>query len=305
MAIIASDDHSDPKLIALFLDMLSAERGAARNTLLAYGRDLAQASGWLGGRLGAADAADLARLSTHWAALARASAARKGSAVRQFLGFLAAEAIRSDNPGHDLALPSLARPLPKTLDPHDVERLFAALDKQVAAGSDPRSLRLSALVELLYGSGLRATELVSLPRHAMRPGRGFIILAGKGGKERLVPIGSRAEAAVARHAENVATDARWLFPSRHSHLTRLRLYQLLKELAAAAGIPPERVSPHVLRHAFATHLLEGGADLRSLQTLLGHADIATTQIYTHVASAALVALVNARHPLADRSPPEP
>ncbi len=290
---------TDRQLIALFLDMLAAERGAARNTLLAYGRDLAQASEWLGGRLARADTAALAQLSMHWAGLARSSAARKGSAVRQFLGFLASDGIRADNPGADLALPAIARPLPKSLDPRDVERLFAALAEKLAADPAPRTLRLAALVELLYGSGLRATELVSLPRQAVRPGRGFIILAGKGGKERLVPIGSRAEAAVASHAALVPVAARYLFPSRGGHLTRLRLYQLLKDLAASAGIPPERVSPHVLRHAFATHLLEGGADLRTLQTLLGHADIATTQIYTHVAAAALVALVNSRHPLGD------
>ncbi len=294
----------DQRLIALFLDMLAAERGAAKNTLLAYGRDLAQASVWLDGGLGRADAGALAQLSVHWAALARASAARKSSAVRQFLGFLAGEGLRPDNPGRDLAQPVAARPLPKTLDPRDVDRLFAALTEQQATDpGNPRVLRLTALIELLYGSGLRATELVSLPRHAVRPGRGFIVLAGKGGKERLVPIGVRADAAVAAHAEQVPAAARYLFPSRRdTHLTRLRLYQLVKSLAAAADIPPERVSPHVLRHAFATHLLEGGADLRTVQTLLGHADIATTQIYTHVASQTLVTLVNTRHPLADRKP---
>ncbi|MFZ4688855.1 MAG: tyrosine recombinase [Polymorphobacter sp.] len=300
--------RSDSRLIALFLDMLAAERGAARNTLLAYGRDLAQASDWLGGRLAAADSAALAILSAHWAAMARASAARKGSAVRQFLGFLASDGIRPDNPGRDLAAATMARPLPKTLDPRDVDRLFAALaEKLAAAPTDRRTLRLVALIELLYGSGLRATELVSLPRHAVRPGRGFIVLAGKGGKERLVPIGSRAEAAVAAYAALVPIDSRHLFEARGGgagagHLTRLRLYQLVKALAVDAGIPPERVSPHVLRHAFATHLLEGGADLRTLQMLLGHADIATTQIYTHVASSALVVLVNARHPLGDAKP---
>jgi integrase/recombinase XerD len=296
--------HGDARLIALFLDMLAAERGAAKNTLLAYGRDLEQASEWLGGRLGGAQAAELAQLSAHWAGLARASAARKGSAIRQFLGFLASEGIRTDNPGRDLAAATTARPLPKSLDPGDVDRLFAALgEKLEAAPHDLRTLRLSALIELLYGSGLRATELVSLPRHAIRTGRGFIVLAGKGGKERLVPIGTRAEAAVAAYAALVPVEARFLFVSRaDKHLTRLRLYQLVKDLAVDAGIPPERVSPHVLRHAFATHLLEGGADLRTLQTLLGHADIATTQIYTHVASRALVELVNARHPLADKKP---
>jgi integrase/recombinase XerD len=292
----------DARLIALFLDMLAAERGAARNTLLAYGRDLEQASEWLGGGLGMAKAADLATLSSHWAGLARASAARKGSAVRQFFAFLAAEGLRTDNPGTDLAAASTARPLPKTLDPRDVDRLFSALAARLEGSPDARNLRLAALIELLYGSGLRATELVSLPRHAVRPGRGFIILAGKGGKERLVPVGARAEAAVTAYAALVPTDARYLFTSRGGkHLTRLRLYQLVKGLAADAGIPPERVSPHVLRHAFATHLLEGGADLRTLQTLLGHADIATTQIYTHVASKALVDLVNARHPLAGKT----
>ncbi|PZN93263.1 MAG: recombinase XerD [Alphaproteobacteria bacterium] len=299
----AAAGPDDARLIALFLDMLAAERGAARNTLLAYGRDLQQASAWLDGRLGTAQAPELARLSAHWAGLARASAARKGSAVRQFLAFLLSDGIRADNPGRDLAAATAARPLPKTLDPRDVDRLFAALaDKLAAEPANPRTLRLAALVELLYGSGLRATELVSMPRHGVRPGRGFIVLAGKGGKERLVPIGSRAEAAVAAHAALVPIDARYLFPSRGgTHLTRLRLYQIVKELAAAAGIPPDRVSPHVLRHAFATHLLEGGADLRTLQTLLGHADIATTQIYTHVASKALVELVNTRHPLADQN----
>jgi integrase/recombinase XerD len=289
----------DAGLIALFLDMLAAERGAARNTILAYGRDLAQASGWLAGGLAGCDAAGLAALSGHWAGLARASAARKASAVRQFLAFLAAEGLRPDNPARDLASAQSARPLPKSLDPNDVDRLFAALAARLADAPGPRDLRLAALVELLYGSGLRATELVSLPRHAVRPGRGFLVITGKGDKERLVPIGARADAAVAAHAANVPPDSRYLFPSRGQHLHRLRLYQLVKELAVEAGIPPERVSPHVLRHAFATHLLEGGADLRTLQTLLGHADIATTQIYTHVAARALVELVNSRHPLAD------
>ena len=305
----------DRRLIALFLDMLAAERGAARNTLLAYGRDLAQASAWLndglGGGLAAVDSAGLARLAGHWAGLKRASAARKASATRQFLAFLAAEGIRADDPGRDLALPVAARSLPKTLGAGDVEALFAALASRLEqAADDPRTLRLSALVELLYGSGLRASELVSLPRHGIRPGRGALVLTGKGGKERLVPVSRRAEAAVIAHAAHVPAESRWLFPSRSkprvgagaaTHLSRLRLWQLLKGLAADAGIPPERVSPHVLRHAFATHLLEGGADLRVVQTLLGHADIATTQIYTHVASAALVALVNERHPLARRA----
>jgi integrase/recombinase XerD len=158
---------------------------------------------------------------------------------------------------------------------------------------------MAALVELLYGSGLRATELVSLPRNAIDDDKPFLILRGKGGRERLVPISDKARAAVAQWAALVPADSAWLFPSGKKHLSRVRLYQLLKELAAGAGIPPERISPHVLRHAFATHLLEGGADLRALQMLLGHADIATTQIYTHVDSRRLIELVNSRHPLVD------
>lgn len=299
-----SANIGDSQAITLFLDAMAAERGAAKNTLLAYGRDLAQASELLGGRLAAADAAALAVLARHWAPLARASAARKGSAVRQFLAFLASEGIRADDPGRDLALPRAARPLPKTLGAGDVERLFAVLAEQVAAKpDDPRTLRLSALVELLYGSGLRATELVALPRSGVRAGRGHMVVLGKGGKERLVPISRRAEAAVLAWAVHVPVTSRFLFPSGRrgsadAHLTRLRLWQLIRALAAAAGIPATRISPHVLRHAFATHLLEGGADLRIVQTLLGHADIATTQIYTHVAAAALVELVNRCHPLA-------
>jgi integrase/recombinase XerD len=296
---------TDGQAIALFLDSLASERGAAKNTILAYGRDLNQASEWLGGELAAADAAALARLARHWAPLARASAARKASAVRQFLSFLMAEHLRADDPGRDLALPQAARPLPKTLAAGDVERLFTALAEKLAARPDDAiTLRTAALVELLYGSGLRASELVALPRHACKAGRGHMVVLGKGNKERLVPISRRAEAAVLAWEAHVPKDAKFLFPAgrgKAGYLSRLRLWQLIKALAADAGIPPARISPHVLRHAFATHLLEGGADLRIVQTLLGHADIATTQIYTHVASAALVELVNKRHPLADGS----
>jgi integrase/recombinase XerD len=296
---------TDGQAIALFLDSLASERGAAKNTILAYGRDLNQASEWLGGALAVADAAALARLARHWAPLARASAARKASAVRQFLSFLMAEHLRADDPGRDLALPQAARPLPKTLAAGDVERLFTALAEKLAARPDDAiTLRTAALVELLYGSGLRASELVALPRHACKAGRGHMVVLGKGTKERLVPISRRAEAAVLAWEAHVPKDAKFLFPAgrgKAGYLSRLRLWQLIKALAADAGIPPARISPHVLRHAFATHLLEGGADLRIVQTLLGHADIATTQIYTHVASAALVELVNKRHPLADGS----
>jgi integrase/recombinase XerD len=298
---------TDSGAIALFLDSLAAERGAARNTLMAYGRDLRQASEALDGGLATADATALARLARSWAPLKRSSAARKASAVRQFLAFLMAEGHRSDDPGRDLALPQAARPLPKVLGPGDVERLFATLaDKLAQAPDDPATLRLSALIELLYGSGLRASELVALPRHALKAGRGHMVITGKGNKERLVPVSRRAEAAALAWSAHVPEGSRHLFPSGRAgsaapHMTRLRLWQLVKALAADAGIPPARLSPHVLRHAFATHLLEGGADLRIVQTLLGHADIATTQIYTHVAAATLVELVNQRHPLADRA----
>ncbi|KQS05327.1 recombinase XerD [Sphingomonas sp. Leaf357] len=281
--------------------MMAAEAGAAKNTIAAYRSDLALASEFLEHRLGEASATDLSRLGEHWLDLSRSSVARKSAALRRFFAFLADEGMRSDDPGGALPRPGAQRALPKTLDHADVDRLFAAIADRIARDPpDPNDLRLAALVELLYGSGLRATELVSLPRNAISPDRPYLILRGKGGRERLVPISDRARAAVAAWRGYVATDRAWLFPSGKTHLSRVRLYQLLKALAAEAGIPPERVSPHVLRHAFATHLLEGGADLRALQSMLGHADIATTEIYTHIDSARLVALVNERHPLNDR-----
>lgn len=276
--------------------MCAAEKGSAVNTILAYRRDLDGASAALGGRLAMAAADDLTRLIAGWRDLARASLQRKTSALRGFFAFLRREGLRDDDPTAALPKTARASPLPKSLAAGDVDRIFAALANRAPTAA---TLRLTALVELLYGSGLRATELVSLPRHSVQPGRSHAILTGKGGKERLVPIGSAALRAVAAHAANVAPDAQYLFPSGAGHLSRVRLFQLVKALAADAGIPPARISPHVLRHAFATHLLEGGADLRTLQTLLGHANIATTQIYTHVAARTLVELVNSRHPLAD------
>lgn len=290
----------DLGLIDRFLEMMAAERGAARNTLLAYRTDLVHASQALDGGLEQAKAADLSHLATEWAGLAASSAARKASALRRFYAFLHEEGLRADDPSAALPRPAQRRPLPRILSRDDVNRLFAAIEERTGnAAPLPLDLRLAALVELLYGSGLRATELVSLPRKSIMPDRPFLILRGKGGRERLVPISDRARIAVAQWAEHVSPDSPWLFPSGKSHLSRIRLYQLVKELAGAAGIPSDRVSPHVLRHAFATHLLEGGADLRALQTMLGHADIATTEIYTHVDSRRLVELVNARHPLVD------
>jgi len=289
---------NDRALIERFLEMMRAEAGAAANTIAAYGTDLRLASEFLDGHLGDAASDSLERLGAEWQALSRATVARKSAALRRFFAFLADEKLRADDPGGALPRPAAGRPLPKVLSTGDVDRLFEAIDARIAhVPSDPRDLRLAALVELLYGSGLRATELVSLPRNAIAPDRPYLILKGKGGRERLVPISDRARAAVATWRAHVATDRPWLFPSGKAHLSRVRLYQLMRGLAAEAGIPPDRVSPHVLRHAFATHLLEGGADLRALQAMLGHADIATTEIYTHVDSRRLVELVNQRHPL--------
>ncbi|TZG27907.1 tyrosine-type recombinase/integrase [Sphingomonas montanisoli] len=292
---------SDTDAIRRFLEMLAVEGGAAKNTVLAYGTDLRGASAFLGGDLSHADEAAIQRLATEWMPLANSSVARKASVLRRFFAFLQDEGDRPDDPSDALPRPATRRALPRTLGHEDIARLFAALEeRREARHADPLTLRLIALVELLYGSGLRATELVSLPRQALRSDQPFLILRGKGGRERLVPISDRARAAVAEWRVHVPADQPFLFPSGHSHLSRVRLFQLVRELAAEAGIPPQRISPHVLRHAFATHLLEGGADLRALQTMLGHADIATTEIYTHVDSSRLVELVNARHPLMDK-----
>jgi len=295
----AGASGDDRALIERFLEMMAAEAGAARNTLAAYGRDLAGASESLDGKLGRADQAMLRRLGEEWLPLARSSVARKSSALRRFFGFLAEEGLRDDDPSEALPRPGAARILPRTLDHQDVDRLFAEVDRRLSLDRSPANLRLAALLELLYGSGLRATELVSLPRNLFRRDQPYLILRGKGGRERLVPVSDRARAAVAAYAETLPREGTYLFPSGDKHVSRVRLFQLLRTLAVDAGISPDRVSPHVLRHAFATHLLEGGADLRALQTMLGHADIATTQIYTHVDSRRLVELVNQRHPLTD------
>ncbi|KZX54093.1 recombinase XerD [Erythrobacter sp. HI00D59] len=277
--------------------MLASERGAARNTLLAYGRDLEQAEELIGTALAAASAAQLAKLGQAWSALAPATLARKISALRQFFGFLVDEGLRDDDPTHALPRPATRRPLPKILTHAEIERLFATAEAEAQSDS-PAAVRMLALLELLYGSGLRATELVSLPLSSVPRDAPFLTVTGKGGKTRLVPISQRAGAALQRWLGLRPADSPWLFPSRTGHISRVRLFQMLKQLATRADMSPEKLSPHVLRHAFATHLLEGGADLRALQTLLGHADISTTQIYTHVDAARLVKLVNERHPLA-------
>ncbi|MWV27810.1 tyrosine recombinase [Aurantiacibacter rhizosphaerae] len=279
-----------------FLAMLAAERGAVENTLAAYRRDL-EGSEEAVGDLATAGRDDLAKLTGIWADLAPSTVARKVSALRQFFGFCIDEGLREDDPSTVLPRPQARRPLPKVLGHTEIEALFQQAETEAQAGRRP-GVRLLALLELLYGSGLRATELVALPVAAVPRDAPFLTITGKGGQQRMVPVSRRAQAAVARWMEVRESGSPFLFPSRQSHITRVRLFQLVKDLAARAGLDPAKVSPHVLRHAFATHLLEGGADLRMLQTMLGHADIATTQIYTHVDSARLVALVNERHPLA-------
>ena len=277
--------------------MLAAERGAARNTLIAYRRDLESASEAVGDLL-RADPAALAGLGKAWADLAPASLARRCSSLRQFYGFLLDEGLRGDDPSSALPRPAARRTLPRVLTHAEVETLFARVEAE-ASGDRPEAVRLLVLLELLYGSGLRATELVSLPLDAVPRDAPFLTVIGKGGQQRMVPISTRARGALSRWLALRPAGGRHLFPSRagQGYLTRVRLFQLLRDLAVRADIDPGKISPHVLRHAFATHLLEGGADLRVLQTLLGHADISTTQIYTHVDAARLVKLVNARHPL--------
>ena len=286
----------DSALVDRFLDMMAAEAGASRNTISAYRNDLAAAASALPGGLGDATMEQLTELAPLWSDLAASTLARRSAALRRFFGFLHDDGIRPDDPSAALPRPSHQRPLPRILETKEVEAMFTAAEARAASGQ-PEAVRNLALLELLYGSGLRASELVTLPRRAVRAGQPYLILLGKGSKERLVPVSGRALEAVRLWCE-VSSETPWLFPSGRKHLSRVRLFQIVRALAADAGIAPDRVSPHVLRHAFATHLLAGGADLRALQTLLGHADIATTQIYTHVDSARLVELVNQRHPLA-------
>ena len=285
--------------------MLAAERGAARLTLSAYRGDLADFAGFLAGSaLETADTADLraylARLAE--AKLAPRSAARRLSALRQFYRFLLLEGLRQDDPTAALDAPRLGRSLPKLISESEAAALLAKAREKPG----PEGLRLVCLLELLYGGGLRVSELVGLPLAATRGDPRFVVVRGKGDKERLVPMGEAARGALLAYLAVRAAflddgrPSRWLFPSRGAagHLTRRRCGQLLKELALAAGMDPARLSPHVLRHAFATHLLDHGADLRSVQEMLGHADIATTQIYTHVLGDRLQRLVAEHHPLA-------
>jgi len=279
--------------------MMAAEAGSSPHTLAAYLNDLERAAECVGS-LARASSDDLSRLGADWAELAPSTVARRSAALRRFFGFLVEDGLRNDDPSEALPRPRFERPLPRILDADEVQRMFEAAENRAASG-EPVAVRNLTLLELLYGSGLRASELVGLPRGAVRPGQPFLMVRGKGSKERLVPISTRAQSAVAKWLELAPGGRPWLFASGKGHLSRMRLFQIVRAMAADAGIAPERVSPHVLRHAFATHLLSGGADLRVLQSLLGHADIATTQIYTHVDSARLVELVNTRHPLATRT----
>ena len=296
--------------VEAFLEMMAAERGAARNTIESYRRDLEDFSAFATARGRAPEEADaatvrayLARLSG--AGLAPRTSARRLSALGQFFGFLFAEGVRGDDPTATIDRPRQGRPLPKYLGEEEVENLLAAVHRRGGA----EGVRLAALVEVLYATGLRVSELVGLPLAAIsRDGR-VLVVRGKGAKERMVPLGEPAARAVAAYKavradfmpkERRPTHERWLFPSRSAegHLTRARFGQMLKEVAREAGLDTRRVSPHVFRHSFASHLLAHGADLRALQQMLGHADIGTTQIYTHVLEERLKALVRRAHPLA-------
>jgi integrase/recombinase XerD len=297
-----------------FLEMMSVERAASPNTLTAYARDLADAEGFLAGRgrdLSDASAEEVEAYFTALGArgLAPATAARRRAAVRQFYRFVLGEGWRADDPSRRVEAPRKGRSLPKVLSRDEMDRLIAAAGSRDGA----QGLRLACLVELAYASGLRISELTGLSLAALARDPAYLIVRGKGGKERLAPLNDAARAAVRAYLEvreqflpkanGGAQKANpWLFPSRAKagRLTPRRVAQLLDEAAAQAGIDPARVSPHVLRHAFATHLLEGGADLRVVQTLLGHADIGTTQIYTHVASERLAEVVATKHPLAKK-----
>ena len=293
--------------IEAFLEMMSVERAAARNTLTAYGKDLADAQAFLAGQGTSLAEASAEAVESYFAALgerglAPATAARRRASVRQFYRFVLGEGWRTDDPSRRVDAPRKGRPLPRTLERAEVDALIAA----AAAKDGAQGLRLACMVELLYASGLRVSELTALPLAILARDPAYLIVKGKGGKERLAPLNATARAAVRAYLEVRKTflpkgDAAnpWLFPSRGKggRLTPRRLAQLMDEAAADAGIDPARVSPHVLRHAFATHLLEGGADLRVVQTLLGHADIATTQIYTHLAGDHLRQVVETKHPL--------
>ncbi len=306
--------RQDEQWISTFLEAQAAELGAATNTLLAYGRDLKDVAAWLLGRDCGFDTADRDRIEAYLIhcdaqGLAKSTRARRLSAIRQLYRFAFEEGWRADNPAIQIKGPGRDKRLPKTLEVTEVDRLLAAARSTGRSAAD--RLRNTCLIELLYATGMRVSELVTLPVAAARGDPNMLLILGKGGKERMVPLSPPARAALTdwlatrdqTEADGVATGAapsRFLFPSRGKagHLTRHRFFQLIKELAINGGVAPNKVTPHTLRHAFATHLLANGADLRSIQMLLGHADVATTEIYTHVLDERLSELVLRHHPLA-------
>ena len=305
---------SDDKLIELFLDMLAAERGAAKNTLDAYRRDLVDFAADMTDSAGAIAAAESDHLRAHLGrldkrGLSAASVARRLSAIRQLYRFLYSEGHRVDDPAAVLEGPRRSRSLPKVLSVKQVDELLAqaraGMKVETPAGR-LRAARLVCLLEVLYATGMRVSELVALPAAAARRDQRMLVVRGKGGRERLVPLNDAARRAIgdylAMRRGAKADQPKWLFPSSGAsgHLTRQHFARDLKALAAAAGLRPAQLSPHVLRHAFASHLLQNGADLRVVQTLLGHADISTTQIYTHVLDERLKSLVRDLHPLAEK-----
>jgi integrase/recombinase XerD len=306
---------NDETLIELFLDMLAAERGASVNTLDAYRRDLADFSAELTAKRDNMAGADSDALRAYLARLAQrklapASVARRLSAMRQLYRFLYSEGHRGDDPAAVLEGPRRGRSLPKVLSVKQVDELLAQARNAMQTESKSerlRAARMMCLLEVLYATGLRVSELVALPESAARRDQRMLVVRGKGGRERLVPLNDAARQTMkdylALREEANAAKSKWLFPSfgESGHLTRQHFARELKELAGTAGLEPAQVSPHVLRHAFASHLLQNGADLRVVQTLLGHADISTTQIYTHVLEERLKSLVRDLHPLADNS----
>ncbi len=318
---MARDKASDAKLTDLFLDMLAAEQGAGDNTLQAYRGDLEDLSGFLVRSKTTFHSATTQTLRNYLSDLETrgfksSSVARKISSMRHLFRFMLNERMRSDDPAAILTGPKRGRALPKVLSIADVDRLLTQAktlaDAQEQSSSQKvRALRLSCLLEVLYATGLRVSELVSLPLSAARRDARMIVVRGKGNKERLVPLNETSKKAMADYLaaldsagkeKSKQTQSKWLFPSsgESGHLTRQHFARDLKELAQIAGIAPRLVSPHVLRHTFASHLLHNGADLRIVQTLLGHTDISTTQIYTHVVEERLKSLVRDLHPLADK-----
>ena len=301
--------------VEAFLEMMAVERAAARNTLAAYEKDLADASAFLVGRGRNLTDAGLDDVEAYFLdlgarGLSAATAARRRAAVRGLYRFALGEGWRADDPSRRVDAPKRGRSLPHVLTRDEIDRLIAAAGARDGAAG----LRLAGMIELLYASGLRISELLALPLAAVARDPAYLIVKGKGGKERLAPLNDPARAAIkaylpvrASFLAKGAQESPWLFPSRGAggRLTARRFAQLLSEAAVAAGVDPSRVSPHGLRHAFATHLLEGGADLRAVQKLLGHADIATTQIYTHVAQDRLRTVMEKSHPLSRRATPGP